>query len=94
MTDTIPHQAPTAKQLRYLRSLARRVASRSPTPAIGCEASAEIERLKSRRPGSYIERRIERDEVSRDMAARGDAASCGSQRSSATAPRRRWRSAG
>ena len=66
---------PTDKQLRYLRNLAMARGESFAYPSSVVEASAEIERLRQRRPSSYSERRIERLEVSRDMAARGDAAS-------------------
>jgi hypothetical protein len=62
------------KQLRYLRSLAIQRGESFAYPSTTAEASAEIERLKKRRPGSYTERRIEREQVSRDMAERGGAA--------------------
>lgn len=62
------------KQLRYLRSLAIQRGESFTYPSTVAEASAEIERLKKRRPGSYTERRIEREQVSRDMAERGGAA--------------------
>jgi len=65
---------PTAKQLRHLRSLAAQRGESFAYPHTAAEASAEIARLKGRRRGSYTERRIERRQVSRDMAARGDAA--------------------
>jgi hypothetical protein len=65
---------PSAKQLRFLQSLAMQRGESFTYPATAAQASAEIERLKGRRRGSYSERRIERDQVSRDMAARGGAA--------------------
>ncbi len=68
-------QPPSDKQLRYLRSLAAQRGESFSYPHSAAEASAEIERLKARRRGSYVERRIEREQVSRDMASRGDAAS-------------------
>jgi len=66
---------PSDKQLRYLRSLAAQRGESFSYPHSAAEASTEIERLKSRRRGSYVERRIEREQVSRDMASRGDGAS-------------------
>ncbi len=66
---------PSAKQLRYLRSLATQRGESFCYPRTAAEASAEIARLKGRRRGSSVERRIERQQVSRDMALRGDAAS-------------------
>ncbi len=76
-TKPVPasRRPPTEKQLRYLRNLAMARGESFAYPGSLMEASAEIERLKQRRPSSYTERRIERLEVSRDMAARGDAAS-------------------
>ena len=76
-TQPVPasRRPPTEKQLRYLRNLAMARGESFAYPSSVVEASAEIERLKQRRPSSYTERRIERLEVSRDMAARGDAAS-------------------
>lgn len=65
---------PSDKQLRYLRNLAAQRGETFTHPATAAAASAEIERLKARRRGSYVERRIEREQVSRDMAARGGAA--------------------
>lgn len=67
-------QSPSAKQLRYLKSLAAQRGESFTYPATSAEASAEIDRLLARRRGSYVERRIEREQVSRDMAARGGAA--------------------
>ncbi len=66
--------APTPKQLRYLKSLAAQRGESFPYPSTAAQASAEIDRLKARRRGSYVERRVEREQVSRDMAARGGAA--------------------
>jgi hypothetical protein len=65
---------PTDKQLRYLRNLALQRGESFAYPATAAQASAEIERLKARKRGSYVERRIEREQVSREMAARGGAA--------------------
>jgi hypothetical protein len=64
-------QGPSAKQLRYLKSLAMQRGESFVYPATGAEASAHIDRLLGRRRGSYVERRIEREQISRDMAARG-----------------------
>lgn len=66
---------PSDKQLRYLRNLASQRGETFTHPATAAAASAEIERLKARRRGSYVERRIEREQVSQDMAERGDASS-------------------
>lgn len=64
-------RAPSAKQLRYLRSLAMQRGESFAYPQTASQASAEINRLRSRRPGSYVERQVEREGVSRDMAGRG-----------------------
>ena len=45
-------RAPSAKQLRYLRGLAEQRGESFAYPQTAAEASAEIERLKSRRTGS------------------------------------------
>ena len=65
---------PSTKQLRFLRNLALQRGESFTYPATAAQASAEIERLKGRKRGSYTERCIEREQVSRDMAARGGAA--------------------
>lgn len=64
----------TAKQLRYLRNLAMQRGESFVYPRTAAEASAEIERLKGRKRTSHVERRIEREQLSREMATRGDAA--------------------
>jgi hypothetical protein len=69
--DADPIRPPSAKQLRYLKNLAAQRGESFTYPKTGAEASAEIDRLLGRRRGSYVERRIEREQVSRDMAARG-----------------------
>jgi len=66
---------PTAKQLRYLRGLAEARGESFTYPSTIVEASAEIERLKARRPESRTERKLDRLATSRAMAERGDAAS-------------------
>jgi len=65
---------PSARQLRYLRNLAMQRGESFAYPHSAAEASAQIERLRGRKRGSYIERRIEREQVSDDMARRGGAA--------------------
>jgi hypothetical protein len=65
---------PSAKQLRYLRNLAETRGESFAYPQSAAQASAEIERLKSRRPNSTLERRFERLAVSREIAEIGDAA--------------------
>ena len=66
---------PSAKQLRYLRSLAMQRGESFGHPETAAEAHAEIDRLLGRKRSSATERRIEREDVSRAMASRGDAAS-------------------
>jgi hypothetical protein len=63
---------PTAKQLRYLRGLAESRGESFAYPQTIAEASAEIERLKSRRPDSSTDRHLDRLAVGRSMAERGD----------------------
>jgi hypothetical protein len=65
---------PSGKQLRYLKNLAAQRGESFTYPQSAAQASAEIERLLGRKQGSYVERQIEREQVSRDMAGRGDAA--------------------
>lgn len=65
---------PTAKQLRYLRGLAEARGESFTYPTSVAEASAEIERLKARRPESRIDRKLDRLATSRAMAERGDSA--------------------
>ena len=67
--------APTKRQLSYLRSLATSRGESFTYPQTSAEASREIDRLQGRKPSGYIERRIERKQISRDMTVRGDAAS-------------------
>jgi hypothetical protein len=71
---SLSEKPPSTKQMRYLRNLASQRGESFTYPATAVEASAEIERLKARRRGSYVERRIERRQVSRDLAFSGDAA--------------------
>ena len=65
---------PTPRQMRYLRNLAMQRGESFAVPRTFAEASAQIDRLKRRRRSSQVERRIERREVSRDLAFSGDAA--------------------
>jgi hypothetical protein len=65
---------PSAKQLRYLRSLAMQRGESFTNPGTAAQAHAEIDRLLGRRRSSATERRIECEQVSRDMAVRGGAA--------------------
>lgn len=67
--------APSAKQLRYLRSLAAQRGESFGYPCTSAEASAEIERLKGRRRQSSVQRFIESHRVREEVAGIGDAAS-------------------
>jgi hypothetical protein len=73
--EQIMDRGPSAKQLRYLRGLAESRGESFAYPQTRAEASAEIERLRSRRPDPPGDRRRERLAVSRAMAERADAAS-------------------
>jgi hypothetical protein len=65
---------PTSRQMRYLRDLAMQRGESFVMPRTFAEARAQIDRLKRRRRSSRAERQIERDQLSREMATRGDAA--------------------
>ena len=54
---------PTAKQLAYLRALAKRTGQTFATPRTSQEASAEVRRLKAAPAESQLERRIEHNEI-------------------------------
>ena len=71
--DERTDKPPSARQMRYLRSLAEQRGESFAYPRTGAEASAEIQRLKSRKRDTPTERRLEREQVGREMAARGDA---------------------
>jgi hypothetical protein len=64
-------RAPSKKELRFLKRLAMQRGESFAYPQTAAEASAEIDRLKHRRASSYTERRIEREQVSRDLSERG-----------------------
>jgi hypothetical protein len=66
--------APTAKQLRLLRRLAIERGQTFATPATRAQASRAIAGLKTRQASSRAERAVDRQQVSRDLAAGGDAA--------------------
>lgn len=86
------HQSPaTAKQLRYLRSLASQRGESFGYPRSAAEASAEIERLKGRRRQSSVERFIETDRVSGEIAQIGDAASVRDDEVTGYGSSARWR---
>jgi hypothetical protein len=73
----MPHsdKPPTRKQMRYLRSLAEQRGESFAYPSSSAEASAAIDRLRGRPRQPVSDRRRERLDVSRAMAARGDASS-------------------
>lgn len=73
-TTSNSERSPSQRQLSYLRSLALARGESFSLPKTRAQASAEIDRLKRRGRGSYVERRIEREQVRRDMAVGGDAA--------------------
>jgi hypothetical protein len=70
MTNSPQTPKPTAKQLRYLRHLANSRGQTFTLPRSREEASAEIERLKSRRADSIWERRSEAFILGREVADR------------------------
>jgi hypothetical protein len=60
MTNSHPHpKPPTPRQLRHLRDLAITRGETFTVPRTTTEASAEIRRLRSRRPSNIVERAIE-----------------------------------
>ncbi len=65
-----PTNAPTQKQLRYLRQLASRTGQTFATPRTRAQASSEIRRLRRQRPSSRGEVRAERRAIAREMAER------------------------
>ena len=86
------HQNPaTAKQLRYLRNLASQRGETFGYPRSAAEASAEIERLKGRRRQNPVERFIETDRVSGEVAELGDAASVRDDEVTGYGSSARWR---
>jgi hypothetical protein len=68
------NRKPTERQQRYLRQLAIERGESFTPPRTMAEASAEIRRLKSRRPSSRVETRIDRKAVSEAFASAGGAA--------------------
>ena len=76
MTNSQLHaKKPSPKQLRYLKDLAQKRGESFTYPTTAGQASAEIERLKGRKPMSRTDRSRESRELSRQMAGRrGDAA--------------------
>jgi hypothetical protein len=66
MTDSHPHpNPPTAKQLRYLRDLSSSRGETFVVPRSRSEASAEIDRLRTRRRSSGADRAAERFDARR-----------------------------
>src|SRR3984885_5396903 len=63
---------PTSRQLNYLRILANRTGQTFTNPKTSAEASAEIKRLKSARPSSRVEVRIERKQIADQIATGPD----------------------
>jgi hypothetical protein len=85
----------TARQLRYLRSLADQRGETFAFPKTVAEASAEIERLKARPRDSARERRAELRQTGREMAERrGDEAAVRDAEISGYGSSARWRGAG
>jgi hypothetical protein len=75
MTNSQLHPKPSPKQLSYLKDLAEKAGESFAFPQTKAQASAEIKRLLGRKRSSPADRKRERREVSRAMAARhGDAA--------------------
>ena len=62
-------ERPTAKQQRYLRSLAQKTGTSFTPPETKAQASREIERLSRLAASPRRERREERRKVSEDLAA-------------------------
>src|SRR6202020_1523189 len=60
---------PTSRQLNYLRVLANRTGQTFSNPKTRAEASLEIKRLKSARPSSRVEVRIERKQIADQIAS-------------------------
>jgi hypothetical protein len=63
---------PTPKQLAYLRVLAQRTGETFTYPQTIAQASAEIDRLKGRKPSSRLEQRLDQQAVSNALATRPD----------------------
>lgn len=84
-------RAPSTKQLRYLRGLAEQRGESFTYPQTAAEASAEIERLKSRRTGSRLDRQLDRIAISRAMAERGDSAAVAEDEIVGYGSSARWR---
>ena len=74
MAQVPDNDRPTEKQLRFLRSLACSRGETFSSPATRAEASAEIQRLKDRKPSSRVETRIDRKAVAEAFERRGGGA--------------------
>jgi hypothetical protein len=61
---------PSARQLNYLKALAHRTGQTFAYPATSSDASREIQRLKTVRSSSRIERTLERLDVGAEQLAR------------------------
>jgi hypothetical protein len=85
------NRAPSTKQLRYLRGLAEQRGESFAYPQTAAEASAEIERLKSRRAGSRLDRQLDRIAISRAMAEPGDSAAVREDEVTGYGSSARWR---
>jgi len=68
----VPDDRPTAKQQRYLRTLAEQTGTSFTPPQTKAEASRQINRLKALKASPRHERGLDRKAVSE--AVRGDAA--------------------
>jgi hypothetical protein len=71
---TMAHKPPTRRQLNYLKALAERTGQTFQWPHGAAAASREIQRLKSTRPSSRLERAIERYGDPQAIEAAQDAA--------------------
>jgi len=61
---------PSARQLNYLKALANRTGQTFTYPTTSSDASREIQRLKTVRPSSRVEREIMRHDLAAEQAAR------------------------
>jgi hypothetical protein len=68
-------QAPTPKQLRYLREFANRTGQTFTYPTTQQQASAEIRRLSQQTAENPVERGVERDRLKREVELPADATS-------------------
>jgi len=61
---------PSARQLNYLKALANRTGQTFTYPKTSRDASRQIQRLKTVRPSSRVEREFERHDLAAEQAAR------------------------